>query len=169
MLGDRGFRAKRIGEPYVHHTTQTRGMIAKVAHLVRIICEETDLDCFVRLVHAEYHELITTRIGRGEVLWAQFEDAVAACRADPKGDDRGITEKVNEMAVAKVFSKPFGYAANMQPPLMTRCATALPRASLRNTATREMRPTPFGRSPGKTDGIAKVSARSDFSCIDLPQ
>ena len=84
-------------------TPQTRGMIAKVAHLVRIIGQETELDCFVRLVRAEYHELITTRIGRGEVLWAQFEAAVAACRADPKGDDRGITEKVNEMAVAKVL------------------------------------------------------------------
>jgi hypothetical protein len=78
-------------------------MIAKVAHLVRIIGQETELDCFVRAVRAEYHELITTRIGRGEVLWAQFEAAVEACRADPKGDDRQITEKVNEMAVAKVL------------------------------------------------------------------
>ena len=84
-------------------TPQTRGMIAKVAHLVRIIGQETELDCFVRAVRAEYHELITTRIGRGEVLWAQFEAAVEACRADPKGDDRQITEKVNEMAVAKVL------------------------------------------------------------------
>lgn len=84
-------------------TPETRGMIAKVAHLVRIIGQETELDCFVRLVRAEYHELITRRIVRGEVLWAQFEAAVAACQADPKGDDRGITEKVNEMAVAKVL------------------------------------------------------------------
>jgi large subunit ribosomal protein L30 len=82
-------------------TPETRGMIARVAHLVRIIGRETELECFVRLVRAEYHELITTRIGRGGVLWAQF--AVAACRADPNGDDRGITEKVNEIAVAKVL------------------------------------------------------------------
>lgn len=84
-------------------TPQTRGMIAKVAHMVRIIAQETELDCFVRLVHAEYQDLITTRIRRGEVLWAQFEAALEACRADPKGDDRQITEKVNEMAAAKVL------------------------------------------------------------------
>ena len=78
-------------------------MIAKVAHLVRIIGQETELDCFVRAIWAEYHELITTRICSGELLWAQFEAAVEACRSDPKGDDRQITEKVNEMAVAKVL------------------------------------------------------------------
>jgi large subunit ribosomal protein L30 len=94
-------RIGRIAE--LPDTPQTRGMIAKVKHLVRIIGQETELDCFVRAVRAEYHELITTRIGRGEVLWAQFEAAVEACRADPKGDDRQITEKVNEMAVAKVL------------------------------------------------------------------
>ncbi len=78
-------------------------MIAKVAHLVRIIGQETELDCFVKAVRAEYHELITTRISRGEVLWAQFEAAVEACQADPKDDDCQITEKVNEMAAAKVL------------------------------------------------------------------
>jgi hypothetical protein len=66
-------------------------------------------------------ELITTRIGRGEVLWAQFEAAVEACRADPKGDDRQITEKVNEMAVAKVLlvdqeiTWPITYEPNLLP------------------------------------------------------
>jgi hypothetical protein len=78
-------------------------MIAKVAHLVRVIRQKTELDCFVELVRAEYHELITKRILRGDVLWAQFEEAVASCRADPKRDDRQITEKVNELAVAKVL------------------------------------------------------------------
>ena len=55
------------------------------------------------MVRAEYHELITKRILRGDVLWAQFEEAVSSCRADPNGDDRQITEKVNELAVAKVL------------------------------------------------------------------
>src|SRR5579859_848463 len=32
----------------------TRGMIAKVAHMVRIIHERTELDCFVEAVRAEY-------------------------------------------------------------------------------------------------------------------
>jgi ribosomal protein L30 len=81
----------------------TRGMIAKVAHMVRIIHERTELDCFVEAVRAEYYEPITPRIVRGHALWAQFEEAVTACRADPKGDDKAITEKVNELAVAKVL------------------------------------------------------------------
>ena len=99
-----GLKLNKIGRfAELPDTPETRGMIAKVAHLVRIIGQETELDCFVRLVRAEYHELITTRIHRGEVLWAQFEAAVEACRADPKSDDRQITEKVNEMAVAKVL------------------------------------------------------------------
>jgi large subunit ribosomal protein L30 len=93
-----GLKLNRIGRiAELPDTPQTRGMIAKVAHLVRIIAQETELDCFVRAVRAEYHELITTRIGRGEGLWAQFEAAVEACRADPMGDDRQITEKVNEI------------------------------------------------------------------------
>lgn len=99
-----GLKLNRIGRiADLPDTPQTRGMIAKVTHLVRIIREETELDCFVKAVRAEYHELITKRIPRGEILWAQFEEAVDACRADPKGDDRQITEKVNELAVAKVL------------------------------------------------------------------
>ena len=99
-----GLKLNRIGRiADLPDTPQTRGMIAKVTHLVRIIREETELDCFVKPVRAEYHELITKRIRRGEILWAQFEEAVDACRADPKGDDRHITEKVNELAVAKVL------------------------------------------------------------------
>jgi len=99
-----GLGLKRIGRiKELLDTPETRGMIAKVAHLVRVIHLKTELDCFVEEVRAEYHEAITTRIVRGYVLWAQFEEAVAACRADPKGDDRQITERVNEMAVAKVL------------------------------------------------------------------
>src|SRR5215813_4774656 len=52
-------------------TPETRGMIEKVAHLVRIIREKTELDCFVEAVRAEYYEAITTRIVRGKVLWTQ--------------------------------------------------------------------------------------------------
>ena len=89
----------RISE--LEDTPSTRGMIAKVAHLVRILDHRTEPVCFVEAVRAEYYELITTGLVRGNVLWAQFEEAVAASRADPKGDDRQITEKVNELAVAR--------------------------------------------------------------------
>jgi large subunit ribosomal protein L30 len=96
-----GLKLNKIGRTAeLPDTPETRGMIAKVAHLVRIIGQETELDCFIRAVRAEYQELIATRIRRGDILWAQFEAAVEACRADPTGDDRQITEKVNEMAVA---------------------------------------------------------------------
>jgi large subunit ribosomal protein L30 len=99
-----GLKLNRIGRiADLPDTPQTRGMIAKVAHLVRIIGQETELDCFVRAIRNEYHELVTKRVRRGKVLWAQFEAAVEACRANPKGDDRQITEKVNEMAVAKML------------------------------------------------------------------
>ncbi len=99
-----GLKLNKIGRiAELPDTPQIRGMVAKVDHLVRVIGQETELDCFVRAVRAEYHQLITTRIRRGEVLWAQFEAAVEACRADPKSDDRQITEKVNEMAVANVL------------------------------------------------------------------
>lgn len=100
-----GLGLNRIGRvAELPDTPETRGMIAKVKHLVQVIYEKTELDCFVDAVCAEYRDLITTRIVRGDVLWAQFEEAVAACRADPKGDDRPITEKVNELAVAKALA-----------------------------------------------------------------
>jgi large subunit ribosomal protein L30 len=99
-----GLKLNRIGRiAELPDTPQTLGMIAKVAHLVRVLYRPTELDYFVAAVRAEYYEPITTRILRGDVLWAQFEDAVASCRADPKGDDRQITERVNELAVAKVL------------------------------------------------------------------
>lgn len=99
-----GLGLNRIGRiSDLPDTPETRGMIAQVAHLVRVIHQLTELDCFVEAVSAEYCEPITTRIKRGDVLWTQFEEAVAACRGDPKGDDRQITERVNELAVAKVL------------------------------------------------------------------
>jgi ribosomal protein L30 len=99
-----GLKLNRIGRiAELPDTPQTRDMIAKVAHLVRVLYLPTELDYFVEAVRAEYYEPITTGILRGDVLWAQFEEAVASCRADPKGDDRQITEKVNELAVAKML------------------------------------------------------------------
>lgn len=99
-----GLKLNRIGRiAELPDTPQTRGMIAKVAHLVQVLYLPTELDHFVAAVRAEYYEPITKRILRGDVLCAQFEEAVASCRADPKGDDRQIAEKVNELAVAKVL------------------------------------------------------------------
>jgi large subunit ribosomal protein L30 len=99
-----GLGLNRIGRiSQLPDTPEVRGMIAKVSHLVRVIHLTTELDYFVEAVRAEYRELILTRIKRGDVLWAQFEGAVEACRADPNDDDRQITERVNELAVAKVL------------------------------------------------------------------
>ena len=99
-----GLGLNRIGRVVeLPDSPETRGMIAKVAHLVRVVHQATDLDLFVAAVHAEYHDPITMRIVRGDVLWTQFEEAVAACRADPNRDDRQISERVNELALAKVL------------------------------------------------------------------
>jgi ribosomal protein L30 len=117
-----GLGLNRIGRVVdLPNSRETRGMIAKVAHLVRVVHLATELDCFVAAVRAVYHDLITTRILRGDVLWAQFEEAVAACRADPKMDDRQISERVNELAVAKVLlddptiTGPITYEPDMLP------------------------------------------------------
>jgi ribosomal protein L30 len=99
-----GLGLNRIGRvAELPDNPQTRGMIARVAHLVRVVHQAAELDCFVEAVRAEYHQPITTRIVRGDVLWARFEEAVASCRSDPKGDDRQISERVNELGVAKVL------------------------------------------------------------------
>lgn len=99
-----GLKLNRIGRIVeLPDTPQSRGMIAKVAHLVRVLYLPTELDYFAAAVRAVYHEPVTRRILRGDVLWAQFEEAVASCRADPNGDDRQIIEKVNELVVAKVL------------------------------------------------------------------
>lgn len=84
-------------------TPEIRGMIAKVRHLVRVVRLATELDVLEAAVRATYQQVVTARIVRGNALWSQFEDAVAACRADPKSDDRTITERINELAVAKLL------------------------------------------------------------------
>ena len=66
-----GLRLNKIGrQSDLPDNPATRGMIAKVAHMVRIIHERTELDCFIEAVRAEYYEAITARIVRGNVLWA---------------------------------------------------------------------------------------------------
>lgn len=99
-----GLGLNRIGRVReLPDNAETRGMIAKVAHLVRVIGQKTELDCFVEAVRAEYYDAIITGIVRGDVLWRRFEEAVTSCRADPKRNHRSITECVNELAVAKLL------------------------------------------------------------------
>ena len=98
----------RIAE--VPDTPSSRGMIAKVMHLVRVHewRHVSEIEYFAEQVRAVYRDLLvgpSSRIVRGGVLWNQFKTAVAACLADPKQDDRQITERVNEMAVAKVLAE----------------------------------------------------------------
>jgi ribosomal protein L30 len=97
----------RIAE--VPDTPSSRGMIGKVHHLVRVHepPEVSEIECFAAQVCTVYRDLLmgpAGRVVRGAVLWNQFEAAVAACLADPKQDDRRISELVNEMAVAKVLA-----------------------------------------------------------------
>jgi large subunit ribosomal protein L30 len=70
-----GLKLNRIGRiAELPDTPETRGIIAKVAHLVRVLYLPTELDYLVEAMRAEYYEPITTRILRGDVLWAQFEE-----------------------------------------------------------------------------------------------
>jgi len=49
-----GLGLNRIGRiAKLPDTPETHGMIAKVAHLVRVIRQKTELDCFAELVRAE--------------------------------------------------------------------------------------------------------------------
>lgn len=99
-----GLKLNRIGRlSELPNSPETHGMIAKVSHLVRVVSIVTELDLFVKAVRVEYRELINTKIIRGDALWAQFEEAVAAYLVDPRKEDRYITERVNELAVAKVL------------------------------------------------------------------
>ena len=99
-----GLGLNRIGRVVeVRDSPETRGMIAKVRHLVRVVRLATELDRLADAVRAIYKDLVTTRIVRGDVLWAQFEEAVEACRADPSGDDRPVSERINELAVGKLL------------------------------------------------------------------
>lgn len=65
-----------------------------------------EVERFPDEVQILYREIITgaaSRIKRGAVLWSQFEDAVKACRVSGDPGILQLTEKVNELAVAKVL------------------------------------------------------------------
>ena len=47
----------------------------------------------------------TSRVDRGKVLWVQFEDTPERCFADGQADTRQLTERVNELAVAKELAE----------------------------------------------------------------
>jgi ribosomal protein L30 len=99
-----GLGLNRIGRIVeLRDSPETRGMIAKVRHLVRVVRLATELDRLADAVRALYRDLVTTHIVRGGALWEQFEEAVDACRADPNGDDRQVSERINELAVAKML------------------------------------------------------------------
>jgi len=99
-----GLGLNRIGRVVERSDTpEIRGMIAKVRHLVRVVRLATELEKLADAVRALYREPIMAGIKRGDALWAQFEEAVEACRKDPKGDDRALTERINELAVAKLL------------------------------------------------------------------
>lgn len=99
-----GLGLNRIGRVVeLRDTPETRGMIARVRHLVRVVRLATELDLLVDAVRVLYRDVITTSLVHGDVLWAQFEEAVATCRADPHGDDRQVSERINELAVAKML------------------------------------------------------------------
>jgi large subunit ribosomal protein L30 len=81
-----GFCLNRIGRVVERlETPEIRGMIAEVRHLVRVMRLATELDLLEAAVRATYDVAVTAGIVRGNVLWSQFEDTVAACRADSKG------------------------------------------------------------------------------------
>ena len=103
----KGLRLNRIGRvAELQDTPEIRGMIAKVSHLIRVVYATSELDAFVDEVTAEYRDMLigpNSRVVRGDVLWKQFEAAVAAYHADHGKDDRRLIECVNELAVAKVL------------------------------------------------------------------
>jgi large subunit ribosomal protein L30 len=85
-----------------------RGMIAKVHHLIRVVYATCELDPFLAEVTDEYHHLLVgagNRVTRGNVLWEQFESAVAAHHASHGRDERALIERVNELAVAKLLAE----------------------------------------------------------------
>ena len=62
---------------------------------------------FVDEVRAVYAPVVTgpaSRIDRGDILWGQFEIAVAACDSRASDSARKLTERVNEMVVAKILA-----------------------------------------------------------------
>ena len=102
-----GLRLGKIGRVSdLPDTPATRGMIAKVKHLVRVIYTSRELDEFLNEVIAEYREMLigpNSRITRGTALWNQFEPAAAVCRSSFGKNDNRLIECVNEMAVASVL------------------------------------------------------------------
>ena len=63
---------------------------------------QEEIQRFVEQVRDVYRDLVTNRIVRGRALFAQFEAAaVAGCR---EGSERNLTERVNELAVAKLLA-----------------------------------------------------------------
>jgi large subunit ribosomal protein L30 len=102
-----GLRLNRIGRfSELPDTPAIRGMIEKVAHLVRVVYATSDLDAFVAEVTAEYREMLAgegSRVVRGNVLWGQFEAAVAEYHESHGKRDRRLIEVVNEFAVARVL------------------------------------------------------------------
>jgi len=105
----KGLRLNRIGRMVdLPDTPAIRGMIAKVHHLVRVVYATSELEPFVAEVTAEYHHLRVgpgSRVTRGNVLWEQFEAAVAAYHASHGKDERALIERVNELAVAKLLAE----------------------------------------------------------------
>jgi len=82
-------------------------MIGKVAHPVRILHHHhdhrTEFYCFVEAVRAEYYELITTRLVRGTSFGLSLKRRSQPAALITKRVHRAITEKVNELVVAKVL------------------------------------------------------------------
>lgn len=64
------------------------------------------VECFIDEVRTLYREIIigsTSRVKRGDALWDQFETAVKDCRVNGSSRYMYLTERVNELAVAKVL------------------------------------------------------------------
>jgi hypothetical protein len=62
-----------------------------------------EIDRFTEQVRGVYRDLITNRIVQGRALFAQFEAAAVACCRE--GGVRNLTERVNELAVAKFLAE----------------------------------------------------------------
>ncbi len=65
---------------------------------------EQEIEQFAEGVRTLYRPCLAHRVERGGELLEQFEAALRTCRADPNSDWRTVTERVNEMAVAKLLA-----------------------------------------------------------------
>jgi large subunit ribosomal protein L30 len=96
-----GLRLNRIGRvARLPDTPAVRGMIDSVEHIVSVIRWDPDIAWFAAQIRAMHRDKIMGRVGRGDVLWNRFEQAVDMCLADPLASDRPLTECTNEIAVA---------------------------------------------------------------------